>query len=307
MPVLTDKLGRSFEMREIDCPICGVDQTTFVGLRGGPHQRHGQGVPTRIVRCRICSLLYPNPFPFPVDPQELYADPEGYFARHDQLGKVDSFRDLARDLIGDATNKQASLLDIGSGRGELLQAARLEGLVDVVGLDFADAMIDDARERYGVETVKASVEEYAETADRQFDIVVAGAILEHVYDPDSFMAAVARLTRAGSALFIDTPREPNLLTWLGNASERLRGSRAVYNLSPTWSPYHVFGFSPSTLRKLLSKHGFEIDRLRVHSDPRIPAGAERADRAKAFIGTQLGRIANVTGTASNMFVWARRV
>jgi SAM-dependent methyltransferase len=263
-------------------------------------------VETRIVRCRACGLLFPDPFPIPVDAQELYGDPEKYFAGHDEAKKVESYRAIVRDALGRAGLKEASLLDVGSGRGEMPHAARLEGLPRVVGLEFSRAMIEYSKGRYGVDLVPKKIEEFAEEKPATFDIVILNAVLEHVYDPDSFMGAAARLTRKGSVLYVDIPRDPNLLTWTGNVANRLLFRRTVLNLSPSWPPYHVYGFDPRSLKKLLEKHGFEIEALRVWARPRIPATNALADRMKAFAGEQVMRLANLTGTASNMFVWARR-
>ena len=167
-------------------------------------------------------------------------------------------------------------------------------------------MIQHAQKRYGMTLVPQTIERYAATTPRTFDAIVLNAILEHVYDPDAMMAACAALTRPGSLAYINTPNEPNLLTIFGNAFNRLRGDPAVLNLSPTWVPYHVFGFNPHALRFLLNKHRFKMISLRIYAIPTIPSTLAFADQFKAFIATQICRVANVTGTASNMYVWARR-
>lgn len=304
--VVTSPTGDRFALRPIDCPTCGASPKRVLGRRGGPSQRYGQGVETRIVQCVVCSLVFPDPFPFPLDPARLYADPEKYFAAHDEAAKVQAYRGLIREISERTRTARPSILDVGSGRAELLQAARLEGSTDVVGLEFAPDMIEYARARHGLVVLAKTIEEYAREADRAFDAIVLNAVLEHVYDPDSMVASCARLTRPGAALYIDVPREPNLLTVVGNAWNRWRGSAAVYNLQPTWPPYHVFGFNERALERLLSKHNFEITGLRIRAAPRVPAGVDWRDRARAFAATQINRLANWTGTASNMFVWARR-
>jgi 2-polyprenyl-3-methyl-5-hydroxy-6-metoxy-1,4-benzoquinol methylase len=277
-----------------------------LGLRGGAHQRHGLGVETRIVECSRCGLLFPDPFPIPVDPQELYGDPEKYFEGHDEAAKLTAYRGIVREAVARAGGGPASLLDVGSGRGEMPQAARLEGLGDVVGLEFSRAMIEYARGKYGLELVPRTIEEFQAAGPRTFDVVVLNAVLEHVYDPDSFLRAASRLTRAGGVLYLDIPRDPNLLTWAARISQRLLLRRTVLHLAPSWPPYHVYGFNPRALRTILEKHGFRIESIRVWARPRIPSGKGIPDRMKAFAGEQVMRLANLTGTASNMFVWARR-
>lgn len=295
-----------FDMREISCPICRTSKQKWIGYRGGSFQRYGLGVATRIVQCRRCWLLFPNPFPYPRNPERIYQDPVHFFERHNEEGKVFRCRKLIREVIHQTGKSGPSILDVGSGRGEFLQAAHLEGLGDVVGLEFSQAMIAHAQERYGMAVIPQTIEQYAASQGRTFDAVVLNAVLEHVYDPDSMIEACARLTRRGGLLYIDTPNEPNLLTVIGNFFNRLGGGRAVFNLSPTWPPYHVFGFNPYALRLLLEKHNFVISRIFIHHAPAIPSRPIWRDRFKAFVAMQIGRLANVTGTASNLYVWARR-
>lgn len=49
------------------------------------------GVETRIVRCGRCALIFPDLFPFPVDAQRLYGDPDKYFAHHDETEKIAAY------------------------------------------------------------------------------------------------------------------------------------------------------------------------------------------------------------------------
>ena len=306
-----DAEGNTFELRQKSCPTCNISDQRVLGYRGGRWHRYGLGLATRIVQCKQCRLIFPNPFPYPRNPQTLYGDPAKYFESHDahtsECSRTTGCRKLIRQIAQLAKKTPLSILDVGSGRGELLKAARLEGMCDVVGLEFAQAMIDYVQSRYGITLVPQTIEQYAASTTRTFDAIVLNAVLEHVCDPDSMIRACAKLARPGSVLYIDVPNEPNLLTVVGNTLNRIRGHRAVFNLSPTWIPYHVFGFNPHALRILLKKYGFEIMHIRTFATPAVPSRPDLGDRLKAFIGTQLNRLANVTGTASNMYVWARRI
>jgi SAM-dependent methyltransferase len=306
-PIEYDSDGHGFRCRPIACPTCGVDDGRFVGMRGGKYHRYGLGIANRIVRCRRCGLRYANPFPYPVDSQELYGDPEKYFAHQDTSERVGGGQALVREFRTHLRRPLGSLLDVGSGRGEILQAARLEGVERVTGLELSDAMVKHAEQHYGVSVKRQTVEEYAATAPSRFDAVVLSAVLEHVHDPDSMIAAVKKLTVPGSFLYLDIPNETNLLAFVGNSLNKLRGSEAVYNLAPTFPPYHVFGFDPRSLRALLAKHSFQTKKIRIRAQPRIPSSKQLSDRVKALAGMQLMKVANLTRTASNMFVWAERV
>src|SRR5882724_7186867 len=78
----------AFEFRPTPCAVCGSDSPRPVGWRGGSAHHGGCGVRTRIVRCRVCSHLYPNPMPFPVGGLDaLYTDTDEYFHNHDLEAK----------------------------------------------------------------------------------------------------------------------------------------------------------------------------------------------------------------------------
>jgi 2-polyprenyl-3-methyl-5-hydroxy-6-metoxy-1,4-benzoquinol methylase len=301
-----DAQGNRFELRPISCPVCERDNARILGVRGGRHHRYGLGIATPIAQCRSCGLLYPNPFPFPLDHERLYGDPSKYFARHDPRAKVEASTAFVRELQRRSGRREISLLDVGSGRGELLYAARNERVDRAVGLEFSSAMVEFAKSEYGVTVIPSTIEAYAAESPQHFDAVVLKAVLEHVHDPDSMIRAAACLTRRGAILYVDIPNEPNLLSWVARMGYRALGRNTLLDLSPTFEPFHVFGFNPRALRCLLSKHGFLIDSIEVRANPSIPATRDWKDKLQAVVGEQINRIANMTGTAANMFVWARR-
>jgi SAM-dependent methyltransferase len=304
---VTSRDGHAFDLRPISCPTCGEEAAQRVlGMRGGPYHRYGDGVATRIVQCRTCSLIFPNPFPYPLALADLYGDPSRYFAGRDEIAKVAGQRPLVRDLVERSRVRTPALIDVGSGRGELLLAAREEGLTDMVGLEVSQAMIECARRSNGVTVILNTIEQYAASAARTFDIVALNAVLEHVHDPSSMIASVAALTRRGSILYIDVPNEPSLLTTIGNGINRIQGKAGVFNLSPTWPPYHVYGFNERALNALLTKYGFVIEEVLVRAHSVVPSNGQILDRMRSIVGTQINRIANYVHMAANMYVWARR-
>jgi 2-polyprenyl-6-hydroxyphenyl methylase/3-demethylubiquinone-9 3-methyltransferase len=204
-----------------------------------------------------------------------------------------------------ARRESPRILDVGSGRGEILVAARDAGF-DAVGLELSAPFIEDARRQYGVEARLATVEELAQSEPAaSFDVVFANAVIEHVYDPDSFMRSVALVLRPGGVLCADLPREPNILTATATALARLRGRRINYYLAPTWEPFHLYGFNPAAIRALLRKHGLEIEELHVRSRPMIPSDGTLGDRVRALGGSLLVRAGNRIGYSTNMDLWAR--
>jgi SAM-dependent methyltransferase len=304
--IQSDDNGNEFEMREIDCPTCGPRfKKAFVGIRGGSSHRFGKGTECRIVRCEKCGLYFPNPFPFPIDAQRLYGDPEKYFVSHDMERKISSFRQLIRGFIKSIGSIDISILDVGSGRGELLAAAKAEGISRVVGLELSSSMIEYAKVNFGVEVIGEVIEDFSEHTTEKFDVIVLNAVLEHVYNPDSMIAACAQLLSPCGILYIDIPNEEHLLARVGGLINRIRNRTDIFILSPTFSPYHVFGFSERSLGVLLAKYGFNIQRIRVHAKVKSRSTGGVKGRVISVAELSLHFIANLIGMASNMYVWAR--
>lgn len=304
---LTDRLGNTFRLEPIQCPICKKDSTKKLGQRGGRYQRQRLGIETTIVRCCGCGLLYPNPFPYPEDPQRLYGEPEEYFEHHSITGKVASSKHLLEQICVRTGNPRPAVLDVGSGRGELLKAAKDSGTVRAVGLEFSRAMVEYARKEWGIDVRQQSIEEHAEVNAGVYDAVVLSAVLEHVYRPDLMVEAAAKLLRRNGILYIDCPNEPSLITMTYALAARVRRTQGVINLAPTFTPFHVFGFNPRALTVLLEGNGFKVESVDLRGGPwRFrPAGFQEA--VKVSIANTINAIANMTGTAHNMTVWARLV
>lgn len=306
MTLATDAQGNTFRLVPWDCPTCGTAEKHEVGLRGGAHHRYRLGLESRIVRCGSCTLLFPDPFPIPIRTTEIYGDPERYFENHEPAGHLEGQRALVREILARARVASPAILDVGSGRGELLRAAFEAGLDNTVGLELSTAMVTYALENHAVTVLAETVEEHAARTDpNRYDAVVLSAVLEHVHNPDTTIAAIGRLARPGAVLYIDIPQEPHLMSQIAQAAFRLAGKRTVLNLSPTFSPFHVYGFSRTALERLLTKHGFVIEERTVWASPKVPAGGRMTDKVASLAGTQINRLANVTGTASNQYVWAR--
>jgi len=300
-----DKEGNAFQMREIDCPTCGPGVAKkHIGVRGGLTHRFGKGIESRIVRCVRCGLYFPDPFPFPIDAQRLYGDPDKYFVSQDLDRKISNFRELVCGFVKTIGRNDLSILDVGSGRGELLAAAKAEGIPRVVGLELSSAMIEYAKEKFGVEVVGEVVEEYAAHTSEKFDVIVLNAVLEHVCNPDTMIAACSNLCKPDGILYIDIPNEEHLLARVGGLINHIRRRPEVFVLSPTFPPYHVFGFCKQSLSTLLSKHCFVIDRYRVQAKVKVPHMGGVRGKLIAAVEMTLHFIANLIGMASNMYVWA---
>ena len=181
----------------------------------------------------------------------------------------------------------------------------MEGVSRTVGLELSESMIDYAREKFDLEVKDMVIEDFSAHTTEKFDVIVLNAVLEHVYNPDSMIAACANLLRPNGLLYIDIPNEDHLLARIAGLINKIRNRPEIFVLSPTFSPYHVFGFSRQSLRALLSKHGFKIDRIRVHAKAKYYLAGGFTRQVIAAAEMSIHFVANLIGMASNMYVWAR--
>lgn len=304
-PCASNSRGDSFLLVPWKCPVCEGAGEKVLGARGGRFQREGLGIESRIVQCRECSLLFANPFPVPTNVGALYGDPDTYFSHSEHSPKVAANRRILSELRERSGVSGPRVLDVGSGRGELLVAAELEG-IEAIGLEISESMVRHVRERHAIELYCETIDQAAARWRGGFDGIVLNAVLEHVHDPNEMIESASRLLKPGGVLYIDVPNEPNLITRIGNGWNRLRGSPAIYNLSPTWPPYHVYGFNPRSLSRLLGKHGFEIEELKVYCEPSVRPTGSLGDHALTAIANKLNTLANLTRSSGNLSLWARK-
>ena len=245
------------------CPVCGVPPAKRLGRRGGAAHRAGLGVECEIWRCGRCALVFPDPMPIPVGgPGQHYGQSaDDYFQHHSAEAKGQAALALVQQAR-EVTGGRGRLLDIGAGRGELLLAARQDGWI-VAGIETSTSFADHAEQHASLEILRSPVEQ-CRFPDASFDVVVLSAVLEHLYNPAETIREVARILRPGGAVFIDVPNERGLYFRAGNLYQKLRGRDWVVNLSPTFSPFHVFGFGPVSLRALLTSHGLRPSGWRVY-------------------------------------------
>ena len=299
--------GSGWRLEERDCPLCGESRTTSIplGRRGGAAHRGGLGVETGIVRCRRCHGVYQRPTAIPIgNPYDAH-EPDGYFAAHDASSKIGSgewLADRAAELLG----RKGRMLEIGCGRGELLRGAANRGW-QVAGVDMTEGFARAASSRYGVEVEVASAER-ASSLEREWDVVVLAAVLEHLYDPLAVLDRVKRALPARGLVFIDVPNECSLFSRMGNLYLRLRGRDWAVNLSPTFSPFHVVGFCPQSLRFALTASGLQVAALDLYKPRQCLATPGRGllgrlEDAGARVGLALGQ---GLGMAGGIICWARR-
>jgi 2-polyprenyl-3-methyl-5-hydroxy-6-metoxy-1,4-benzoquinol methylase len=260
---------------------------------------------TNVVRCRDCGAYYTSPTLTPSSNPYDERETSDYFRIHDPEKKRMAGRSLAaaaEALLG----RKGSMLEVGCGRGELLEGAMDEGW-SVFGVEMTPAFAAVAEAR-GVTVERRPVESAEALERRQFDVILFAAVLEHLYRPVDVLRRARRALSTGGLIFIDVPNEESLTMTLGNLYMRIRGRDWRINLSPTFSPFHVVGFTPNSLRRALDASGFavvQMTNLRWFNALPQPRGLtgfieQKGLVAASWLGAKLG-------LGDGIYCWARAV
>jgi 2-polyprenyl-6-hydroxyphenyl methylase/3-demethylubiquinone-9 3-methyltransferase len=100
------------------------------------------------------------------------------------------------------------VLDVGCGGGILAEAMARRG-ARVTGIDLADKALRVAElhlleSKLDIRYEKTAAEDYAAAHPGAFDVVTCMELLEHVPQPESMVAACARLVKPGGQVFFST-------------------------------------------------------------------------------------------------------
>jgi SAM-dependent methyltransferase len=150
------------------------------------------------------------------------------------------------------------VLDLGCRDGALTRAYS-EGN-EVIGVDADKEALKEAQ-KLGIETRWADLDEPLPFEDEDFDVVVAGELLEHLRDPRRLVAEARRVLRPGGTFVASVP----------NAYRLKNRLRFLAGRKPEDDPTHLQMFSADDVHALLS--GFEDPQLHFIAGRLVPVHA----------------------------------
>ena len=190
--------------------------------------------------------------------QDVYRQPSYYeggvcgYADTSYTGQEPALRATFKRLLANLARRGLTggdLLEIGCGYGYLLDEAR--SFFDRrVGTDFSPEAADIARTT-GADVFIGGIEQIP--PKRKFDCVVATQVIEHVYEPLSFVKGLAGHTKPGGYIVVATPD-------IGGVLRRVMGRRW-----PSFKvPEHVLYFDFRRLSALMQRAGLTNVRRLPH-------------------------------------------
>lgn len=238
------------------CPVCASARTGFF-VEKNCH---------RFLVCADCDLVFIHPVPALEILMALYAgrgaptDGVRYpFNKEDlrrQRGMIRAFR-LKKYF------QDKDIIDIGCAGGHMPDAALRMGARTAVGIDIDPEAIDFAEKTHqtGAKFFCEPINDFARRG-MMFDFGHSSHVIEHVGDFNEFMAGCAKVIKPGGYFFLKTPDRRHWMTAKAHSA---------------WPnpPQHTQYFGRKSIRLLLEKHGFTVEKFFFTLNPTIEVMTRR--------------------------------
>jgi SAM-dependent methyltransferase len=199
----------------------------------------------QLCRCNSCGFGWPDPLPTDDELARFYSTHGREHLADSDLNQPEHQR-ISRTLR--RLNAEArTLLDVGCGFGQLLDAAREQGF-DTCGLDVNDRRVAHTAAR-GHRTVLGTL-----TPDvlrgEQFDVVILSHVIEHLRDPAAMLRSIHQIMRPGGILYVGCPNFAGIHATIAGAH--------YHHYSP---PEHISYFTVDSLKRCAEAGGFHPLRI----------------------------------------------
>lgn len=167
-----------------------------------------------------------------------------------------SSQNLRVETLVDAVPSKATILDLGcvqhdaekESNNDWLHGRLVDMDADVLGVDYLAEEVEKLNAQgYNVE--QADVEQM--DLGRQFDVVVAGELIEHLSNIGDFLESVQNHLSADGQFILTTPNP-----WAFH-----RFKQALLQDDVNANPEHTCWLDERTIKQVFARHGFETSRV----------------------------------------------
>ena len=216
----------------------------------------------QLLPCPVCATVTVSPFPTPAELQKFYQSYQGstdYQAKKDK--KIARAKRRIKNFAKFAPGKR--FLDVGCNYGFTVAAALSLGL-EAFGIDIDGTAVQASQKNFGADKFECIAVENYVSWNRKADMIYTSEVIEHVHNPDGFVAALSKILVTGGILYLTTPD--------GGHFRVPRDFTKWYAVTP---PEHIVYFTRKGIRALLEKHGFKIRKFFFSFKPGIQLIAEK--------------------------------
>lgn len=217
--------------------------------------------------CSECKTIYMSPRPSPEVIADYYANSENYayWAKHifpaSERARREKIHKPWLNLILKYCDRfgiqKGQLVEVGPGFGTFSELAiKSEMFSKVLAIEPTPEMAIACRIR-GVDVIEKRIEDISDNDMKRADLLVAFEVIEHLFDPATFVSQCAGILCPGGLLVLSCPNGLGFdIDILGDKS-------------PAVDAEHINLFNPTSISHLLIQTGFKV--LEVSTPGRLDA------------------------------------
>lgn len=257
---------------------CAFDFALYAAQDPGIHEYDKKTV--WIVRCAACGFAQPEALPtLPAFFDRMYDQHwSEEWVEHEFEADYKDF--IFRNILTELERRHARvpgasrrLLDVGAHAGRFMAIAAAGGW-DVEGIELNPRTAACAARRTGRPVHRVNAHTLA-AGDERYAAITLTDVLEHIPEPVTLLATLARLLEPGGIISVKVPSGPGQW-WKERALSALTPGRAI---SIADNLVHVNHFSPRALARALARAGFVDVRVTTGAPELLPADGQPLRRA----------------------------
>jgi 2-polyprenyl-3-methyl-5-hydroxy-6-metoxy-1,4-benzoquinol methylase len=255
----------NYKNEQVECYVCNSKYEEHQLI--SEVERHGLGLSS--VVCKNCGLIFTNPR---MDKKsyndfytQYYRDLYNYDIGENDLDSLfqSNYTNGIKvyEFVKPFIKKKSNVLEIGCANGGLLKYFSEQGH-NVTGLDLGEAEVIYGQERFGLNLIHKSVDDYI--GEEKQDVIIMIHVIEHLIDPEITMRKIHENLSDSGLVYISCPDVDTLSSGLIYKSDWLTLMQNA----------HTINFDKVSIENLLGKYGFKI----VYFEPGMNLVAQKNNK-----------------------------
>lgn len=242
----------------VQCPVCESAEYKV-------YERFGSELQYTYVKCSNCGMIYQSPRPA-YNQHFIDAAYASYYQYADnlQLNDLTEIRESSVGMfkkeiehISKYDKKKTAVLDIGSGMGTFLYAAK-PVYKEAVGLDVSQQMASFVEKHLEIKVFVQQFEEF--TYPKKFSLIHMSHVIEHVPHPNLWLQKAKQMLDEDGILVINVPNKFSLSFRMQHFFVKLGVKKQFSDAwaDDTRTPDHLLEPTIRSMKYLLTQNNYEV-------------------------------------------------